>query len=1058
APQSVVRLDQLRKTGAKIRYSPSGTISSVIGQIPARGGPPESAALGFLRDYSEALELDPNELALETRKDDAGHTHLLFNQRHHGIPVEFSRVKVHLGPSGDVVALHTSHQVGISAPSIPVLSAAEAAARVSADMGGALAEGGTLVYLPVPKTGEVRLAWKLKAGGDRTSWFYYVDAQDGALLLRYNDLRYIACPSGSSGSVMAEVYDIDPSSTPLGAPRPMRHQKVWQYSTQQSTYAVTLVDGSFCNSGTAAKIVTALQGPFVNVSRYSKQNLHYDNGNGRWNTVVTPVSSPSPYATSSKFPNDNVFTAAFNNPPFADAMGQIIHFDFFEVGAQDAFGDITDDDQVHVLDSEGKRVGSYVGHRQPFNSAAAYGCLDCEQRAGRDPMRVILKSNQSSPGLGFRVNVSSYLVLQNAPAVAANPSNVVWLASHTADGTRDEMNIFYHLNLMHDYFMGDVDKSSAAYISSGVVAAAHFGPDLGNAFFDPDHNNFAFGDLGGGIALDATVIHHEFTHFVVDKIYPIVNFGQNGALSEAWADYFSASSLGVPSIGRFVGSSFGTESALRDLACVDGSSPKCYVFPNDWEGEIHQDDLPVAQALWEIRSDLIGTLGAANGQSCSDGLVFKALFYFPDSFQEFLDSMLLVDAAGTVTRCGGANVARTTILNRFAHHGITEASGLFAYEPNDGTQSAIDITTITQVNASIFPAADLDYYTFAAGPGRIKAVLDLPEITGGGAFYNFGLTLVDSKLRNVAEAFPVADVNPTLAGGCPNINCQTTASRITLEYENASANQFYLLISAGLTDQGSNGATASPSAYALKVEYQKPGALSGGVVDAKFDNDKIDFTVSVASFAAQNLTFAYAQLRDHRLAVIPNTRADCVPTASFLALQGCPGGPTNGDGKITGSVRLTNFGGQTFSQRFPSLGTVYLEVFANNVFQLGASQFPGAALAPGSPQSLGLSSSINLAAAGVDLSTYNNLFNPLQNQATTIKYEVQQPGRVRLQLFSKTGALVATLFDGEVTAGKGSVDWNGRNLAGHVVASGVYLLRLEGPGGAQTTRKVVVVK
>ena len=89
---------------------------------------------------------------------------------------------------------------------------------------------------------------------------------------------------------------------------------------------------------------------------------------------------------------------------------------------------------------------------------------------------------------------------------------------------------------------------------------------------------------------------------------------------------------------------------------------------------------------------------------------------------------------------------------------------------------------------------------------------------------------------------------------------------------------------------------------------------------------------------------------------------------------------------------------------------------------------------------------------------FNNLFNPLLNQVTTVKYEVQLPGRVRLQLFSKTGALVATLFDGVVTAGKGSVDWNGRNLAGHVVASGVYLLRLEGPGGAQTTRKVVVVK
>ncbi|MBI4345700.1 MAG: hypothetical protein HY553_02520 [Elusimicrobia bacterium] len=1059
APQAVVRLDQLKKLGGSVRYSPAGTVSAVVGPIPARGGPPEQAARGFLGDYREALELDPSSLVLVERKHVDGRTHLLFRQTHEGLPVEFARVKVHLGPEGEVLALHTSHQAGIAASPLPKIAAAAAAAAVASDLGRAAPEGGSLVYLPVYKTGEVRLAWKFKIGGGRAIWYYYVDAENGEVLFRYNDMRYQACPSGTSGTVTGEVFDIDPQQTPVQT-KGMPHQKVWQFSTQLSTYAVTNANGFFCNSGTAAKIVTALQGPYVAVSNFSKASMHFDNGNGRWNTVVTPVASPSPYANGSKFPNSVVFDAAFNNPPFTDAMAQILRFDFFQVGAQDVNGDITDDDQVHVYDSEGKRVASYIGNRQPFNSAPAYGCLTCAQNAGRDPMRVQLQANQSIQGLGFRVNVSSYLILQDAPAVAANPSNVAWTDARAADGSRDEMNLFYHLNGMYDYFMADVNKSSAAWISSGVVAMAHFGPNLGNAFYDPDHNNFGFGDLGGGIALDATVTRHEFAHFAVDKIYPIVNFGQNGAISEALADYFSASSLNVPSIGRFVGSSFGTESALRELACVQGGSPACSVFPNNWVGEIHDDDLPLAQALWEVRQDLRATLGAAPGRSCADGLIWKAIFFFPDSFQEFLDAMLLVDAGagGGVAACGGANTARTTILNRFANHGITQQAGLFVYEPNDGTQSAVDITTLGVVTAALFPPADLDYFTFASGPGPIVMELDLPPIPGGGAYFHYGLMLFDGKLRQLAEAFPPNDVNSTLSGGCPNVNCQTTFGRVTLNYDNPAANQFYLLVTAGLTDLGSNGATSSPTPYSIKVAPVRIGAFSGSVVEAKLDQDRIDFTVNVSSFVTQNLRFSHAQLRDHRLGVIGNTRADCVPTASFAGLQNCPGGPTNSNGRITGSIRMQNFGGQTFSQRYPSLGTVFLEVFAFNELQFQARQFPGAGAAQGTPQSLGLSSPMNLGSGAVLVTPYNNLFNPAKGQATTIKYEVQSPGRVRLRLFSKTGALVKTLIDGDMPAGKGSIDWDGRNLAGQVVASGIYQLRLEGPNGANVTHKVVVVK
>ena len=53
--------------------------------------------------------------------------------------------------------------------------------------------------------------------------------------------------------------------------------------------------------------------------------------------------------------------------------------------------------------------------------------------------------------------------------------------------------------------------------------------------------------------------------------------------------------------------------------------------------------------------------------------------------------------------------------------------------------------------------------------------------------------------------------------------------------------------------------------------------------------------------------------------------------------------------------------------------------------------------------------------------------------------------------------LVQTLVDGDYPGGKGSVDWDARNFAGNVVASGLYLIHLEGPG-ISTTQKAIVVK
>lgn len=85
---------------------------------------------------------------------------------------------------------------------------------------------------------------------------------------------------------------------------------------------------------------------------------------------------------------------------------------------------------------------------------------------------------------------------------------------------------------------------------------------------------------------------------------------------------------------------------------------------------------------------------------------------------------------------------------------------------------------------------------------------------------------------------------------------------------------------------------------------------------------------------------------------------------------------------------------------------------------------------------------------------YPNPFNPV----TTIRYELQTPGRAQLRVYDVSGRLVRTLLDSNVTAGaRHEVTWDGRSDGGERVASGVYFYKLSAPGFTQT-RKMVLLK
>ena len=68
-----------------------------------------------------------------------------------------------------------------------------------------------------------------------------------------------------------------------------------------------------------------------------------------------------------------------------------------------------------------------------------------------------------------------------------------------------------------------------------------------------------------------------------------------------------------------------------------------------------------------------------------------------------------------------------------------------------------------------------------------------------------------------------------------------------------------------------------------------------------------------------------------------------------------------------------------------------------------------------------------------------NPFNP----ATTIRYEVPTAAQVRLMVYDVLGREVTVLVDERREPGCYAVTWDGRDAAGRLVASGVYVVRLE---------------
>jgi hypothetical protein len=86
---------------------------------------------------------------------------------------------------------------------------------------------------------------------------------------------------------------------------------------------------------------------------------------------------------------------------------------------------------------------------------------------------------------------------------------------------------------------------------------------------------------------------------------------------------------------------------------------------------------------------------------------------------------------------------------------------------------------------------------------------------------------------------------------------------------------------------------------------------------------------------------------------------------------------------------------------------------------------------------------------------YQNYPNPF-NPNTTIRFYLPSAGRATLAVYNMLGQRVATLVEGQVSAGYLEASWDGSDLSGRAVASGIYFYRLETAEFSETRRMMLL--
>ena len=249
-----------------------------------------------------------------------------------------------------------------------------------------------------------------------------------------------------------------------------------------------------------------------------------------------------------------------------------------------------------------------------------------------------------------------------------NQNDVVNLQFDDSNSNISERNVFYHINLMHQFNkLIDPNFTQLDYPLTCNVEDNITNTQTCNAYWNGTH--LFFNVQGAGCQMNsahgASVIYHEYGHAINDRLYNQMgdsNGLNNPTLHEAFADIASCLLLNE---SRFALGWFGPNTFTRNLSNAN-------VYPGSVVGQQHTDGLILGGAFWDL-GQLIGTQQAYS-------LAHFARYGTPDDSdlglayaEVYLETLIADDDDGNLLN-GTPN--STAIDQAFCQHGI--GSNLFS--------------------------------------------------------------------------------------------------------------------------------------------------------------------------------------------------------------------------------------------------------------------------------------------------------------------------------------------------------------------------------------------
>jgi Zn-dependent metalloprotease len=264
-----------------------------------------------------------------------------------------------------------------------------------------------------------------------------------------------------------------------------------------------------------------------------------------------------------------------------------------------------------------------------------------------------------------RVNltmVGRYVTVRNAQGTQAaitdtiTPGETLFVNWATPRSRNDERTTYYQVNVVHDFIKAidpdftDLDNALNANVNLNETC---------NAYWDGSAVNFFMS--GGGCSNTgeiADVIYHEYGHGITDFQYR--PSAPSDAQHEGWSDYTAATITNQPLIGR----GFYSGNPDQYLRTVDNTNR----YPEDWQGESHNDGLIISGALWDLREALSPRTGYC------DSLFHFARYGLSSNYDDYLVDVLEYDDNDDTLFNGTPHW--TEITTAFNLHGIRVADQL----------------------------------------------------------------------------------------------------------------------------------------------------------------------------------------------------------------------------------------------------------------------------------------------------------------------------------------------------------------------------------------------